>query len=172
MYSQDETPDVSGNLTGQFIKQAGGESSQTIPQDITSGGSTDSQGATTSPSKGKGKEEVNLDKSQAIKLVENDATNSEGLVGWLPGVWVREMTGGHDCHCTTCDPTFIEQLEVKLLRRIHRERSTQLSAQTKQRILAKTNAAYHKEQADKLAELRTTAKKEHEKILAAEEEAF
>ncbi len=74
---------------------------------------------------------------------------------------VKEMTGGHDCLCAVCSPSYRKQLEDRITRRIYRDKSVELGEQTKQRILAEMTAERHKELAGKLKALRATVYNEH-----------
>ena len=103
--------------------------------------------------------------------ITESATTVEGSgIKSLPGVFMRDLAGQHLCQCQTCSPTFKQELEVKLVRRIHKEHTAELSDDTKQRIIAETRAKFPTDDKAILEMLRKQAKEEHEKFLIAEKD--
>ena len=86
--------------------------------------------------KGKGREVVFKEEGSSAKdgvMLEDDESKQAVTPGItrLPGIFVRELVGQHSCQCQTCSPNLRQELETKLVRRLHRERAVELSESAK-----------------------------------------
>ena len=87
----------------------------------------------------------------------------------IPTIGVQ-MIGAHPCCCEECQPRFIRETETKLIRKIYRENTAELAADTKDRISQEVIAKHGKDiEQQILASLNASVPGEVSKRLAAYE---
>ena len=108
-------------------------------------------------------------KSAGKRPVHHQISTPSTKTTTIPTIGVQ-MIGAHPCCCEECQPRFIRETETKLIRKIYRENTAELAADTKDRISQEVIAKHGKDiEQQVLASLNASVPREASKRLAAYE---